>query len=80
MIPNPYQTSHSPPQPANDFPKQKRFCTLRVITGQMVRVMTAMCFLMLLGSLVKDEPTGVGVFGCLTGFFIVLSAATIPRD
>jgi hypothetical protein len=42
-------------------------------------MMAAMSFFMLLGSLVMDEPTGVGMFGCLTGFFVVLSAATISH-
>jgi uncharacterized MnhB-related membrane protein len=57
----------------------KRDYNLRIITGYVARIMTAISFLMLVGSLVMDAVTGVGVFGCLTAFFLVLSAASVSR-
>jgi hypothetical protein len=79
MTINPYQPPASEPRDTCKPSKPKRTYSLRIITGQVVRMMAAMSFFMLLGSLVMDEPTGVGMFGCLTGFFVVLSASTISR-
>ncbi|WP_430450867.1 hypothetical protein [Rhodopirellula europaea] len=79
MMLNPYQPPEVEPKASKEFPRAKRTYTLRIITGNVVRILAAMSFLMLLGSMVVDEIGGVGIFGCLTGFFVVLSAATISR-
>ncbi|GAB5516439.1 MAG: hypothetical protein Rhob2KO_41640 [Rhodopirellula baltica] len=79
MMLNPYQPPEAELRASKEFPRAKRTYTLRIITGHVVRILTAMSFVMLLGSMVIDEIGGVAIFGCLTGFFVVLSAATVSR-